>query len=254
MAGRHSGSGAAEQAPAAEMQGQWRPLLVALLVSIVAHLLVLGALHARRSDKADAPPKAIVFTATIRDVPFVASVPTAMPRDAAPNPRAPVPTALAARADTAPHITDATALPAASHPTEARARPTSPPPAVTAPSESPVNQVFLTEDQWTTPPLPQELPDAGVLGGTRVVGRRLAVRLWIDESGVVLRAEVAPYELSPQVAALLEQMVIGLRFAPASLEGQPVRAEVMSHLCFDDGGQIDTSSEGCWRFGSTPAR
>lgn len=98
--------------------------------------------------------------------------------------------------------------------------------------------------------MPQATPDPNALAGVRIVGRRLLLKVWIDDEGVVRRAEVVPYELDPKIAALLERMVDRVRFAPASLEGRAIGASVTSHLCFDDQGHLDTSSEDCWNFGA----
>jgi len=110
------------------------------------------------------------------------------------------------------------------------------------------DQVYLSKDQWTTPPRPQTMLDTSELGGVEIVGRRLLVSVWIDDEGVVSRVEVVPYELDPAIAKLLESMVGRVRFAPASLEGRSVRALASSRLCFDDHGQLDTTSKGCWDF------
>jgi hypothetical protein len=114
--------------------------------------------------------------------------------------------------------------------------------------------VFLTKEQWSTPPLPEAEPDTGQLAGTRIVGRKLLVTMWIDEQGTVARAEVVPYEIRPEIAALLAQMVTGVHFTPATVDGSPVASEITTRLCFDDDGKFETAPEGCWTFAAEPKR
>ncbi|MDE2607452.1 MAG: hypothetical protein KGL68_16175 [Burkholderiales bacterium] len=234
-----------------------RSLAVALAVSLLAHAALLAALRVPRQGKQQEPPLVITLTAGFMQVPPAAreASPAPEPEPASSVPPAPAappavaPAALAAPGK-APESSPATAPPPASEP----APPPVPSASAAVPPESLDDQIFLTPDQWTTPPLPQAPPDASQLGGTRVVGRRLVLQLWIDDQGAVRRAVVAPYELRPEVAALLERMVSGLHFTPATIEGRPIGANVRTRLCFDDAGQLDTRSGGCWRFDGDSGR
>jgi protein TonB len=264
-AGLDTGSGAAGRAFAAALQNQRRRLAVAVVVSLLLHAAFFLALRLPRDGSAKEPPVAIVFTATLRQAPPSGSIAPPTPEPAAvpapPPPAPPVPPMPVPAPDPTP-AAPAVAPTRAEQPpptpvppsTEAAAQPAPPAPveAVAPPPRD--DTVYLKKDQWSTPPLAQDSPDAGQLAGTRVVGRRLLVTMWIDAQGAVARAEVVPYELRAEVAALLARTVVGVRFTPATLEGKPVPSEITSRLCFDDAGKLDTASEGCWRFAEEPQR
>jgi hypothetical protein len=112
---------------------------------------------------------------------------------------------------------------------------------------------FFRSDQLSQGPVPQTHPAADQLAAARLVGRRLLVTVFVDAQGMVRKADVAPYEISPEAMEVLQQAVAAVRFTPATLDGQPVAAQVDSRLCFDDSGLLDTSSPGCWQFDPQPA-
>ncbi|WP_299795253.1 hypothetical protein [Ramlibacter sp.] len=237
-------------------------------MSLLLHAVLLAAIRMPRERRADEPPLRIVFTATLRQASTSVTVASAAavqphPQHAQLEPAPPVPVAAPAvaaapaaavpkpPAESPPPAVTAAAAPAS---TEEAARPAAPAPADKVTPERHDPPVFLTKEQWSTPPLPQDPPDVSQLAGTRIEGRKLLVKMWIDEQGTVTRAEVVPYELRPEIAALLAHTVTGVRFAPASLDGKPVASQITSRLCFDDGGQLDTASDNCWRFGAEPQR
>lgn len=113
---------------------------------------------------------------------------------------------------------------------------------------------FFRADQLSQGPVPQTHPDADQLAAARLVGRRLLVTVFVDAQGTVRKAEVAPYEISPQAMELLQQAVAAVHFTPATIAGKAVAAQVDSRLCFDDSGLLDTSSPGCWHFDPQPAQ
>ena len=95
-------------------------------------------------------------------------------------------------------------------------------------------------------PMPQSMPDVEE-AGVHLVGRRLQVKVWIDATGAVRKAEVTPNEVTRDVVERLEQAIGRVRFTPGLLDGVPSAAQVETRLCFDDAGQLDASSPECWR-------
>lgn len=253
--GRHSGFGTEAEARSDGLCRERCPLGVALAVSLLAHALLLSALRVPRENEPREPALVVTLTEAFRQVPPAASAPPAQepPAPMPPTPSPPPPVAPAAAP--APREAAEPPRPAASITPPEKTVPTEPPAAETKrPVARRDDETFLAPGEWTTPPLPQVTPDARQLAGARLVGRRLAMTVWIDGQGAVRKAVVDPNELSPETVTLLEQVLAGVRFTPASLDGQPVGARVVSRLCFDDAGVLDTTSPGCWRFDGGASR
>jgi hypothetical protein len=270
-AGQDAGSGKAGRAWSDGKHGRSRGLLVSVLASLLLHWVLLLALRPLAARKTAQAPLPVLFTASLLPAPSaghvapppaaVPTVPAEMgPAVTAPSPVEPAP-AIAAVPAAPAALPSATVDPKANE----EAAPPPAPAAVPGPTESSGaadksapeqngEPVFLGKDEWSTPPLPQDGPDTSKLTGTKLVARKLLVRIRIDQTGTVTRAEVVPYEIRPEVAALLARMVSGVRFTPATLDAKPVASEIITRLCFDDGGKFETEPEGCWSFAPEPKR
>ena len=95
-------------------------------------------------------------------------------------------------------------------------------------------------------PMPQSMPDVEE-AGVHLVGRRLQVKVWIDATGAVRKAEVTPNEVTRDVVERLEQAIGRVRFTPGLLDGVPTASAEETRLCFYDAGHLDASSPECWR-------
>jgi hypothetical protein len=252
--GWHGAPGTVGAAAAAGLQGQRLRLGVALALSLLAHALLLASLRVPRESEPHDPTLFVTLTGTFRQVPPAAMAPAQVPPPAPlpPAPSQPPPVAPAA-------IASPTALAEPDRPPAPLPVPLPVPEEAAPPTAAPQrpqldDQIFLAPGQWTTPPLPQSTPDAKELAGAKLEGRRLAVTLWIDDQGRVRQAEVDPNELSPETVRLLEQLLARVPFTPAAAGDLPVGARVVTRLCIDDAGLLDTTSAGCWRFDGDAAR
>lgn len=247
--GWHGAPGTVGTAAPAGLQGQRLRLGAALALSLLAHALLLATLRLPRESEPRDPTLFVTLTGDFRQVPPAAMAPARVPpAPLPPAPSQPPPVARAA-------IPSPSALaPPARPPDPLPAPEEAAPPAAAPPPPPPDDQVFLAPGQWTTPPLPQATPDARELAGAKVAGRRLAVTLWIDDQGKVRQAEVDPNELSPETVRLLEQLLARVPFNPAAAGDVPVGARVVTRLCIDDAGLLDTATAGCWRFDGDAAR
>lgn len=246
-----------------EWPGQRRTLAWAVLLSLLLHVLLLAAWRAPRKGASLQPALVVTLTGAfvVPQRPQVAPVAAAQPPIARAQPpaasAATEPVAPARRARAAP--AHAASAPVAETPRSeavASARTRDAPGEAVASARAPAARADLTfyrADQLSQGPVPQDDPAAQQLAAAHLVGRRLVVTVFVDAQGAVREAHVAPYEISEQQAALLQQAVAAVRFAPASMDGKPVAAQVQSRLCFDDAGLLDTTSPGCWRFDPQPA-
>jgi hypothetical protein len=205
-------------------RSQWLSLLPAVAVSLVVHAVLLLVLNLPRS--AQAPRTALVVT--------LRSAPVQQPAAAPPGPAVPSPQ---------PHA------PVAARPPEP-VQPPTPAPAPAAarePLAAPPDPISRPPQEVARGPLPEGNPDLGKLA-PQIRGRRLRVGIWVDASGAVQKAEVAPNELTQEQVELLERAITQVRFTPARDQDSAAAAAVLrTLLCFDDAGQLDTSSDECWK-------
>jgi hypothetical protein len=226
---------------------EWRTLLLALAISLTAHLVVLGTPRPKQEGDGRRPVLVVTLTGAL-------VAPRAQQVTAAPSaPSQPVPPN--ARQSPAPRVL---AVPVAKAPTALRtpsatvpAVPPSPPPSVpeahAVPAPNPAAEEHGTEaNEPVQPASPLSSPDLGEVA-KRVAGRRLQVRLAIDEKGNVTGASVKLNEISAEVGRLLEEALTTVRFAPALQNRRPVASELVSRLCFDNTGVLDTTSPECLR-------
>lgn len=204
-------------------------LVAALALSVCGHAILLIAWHAG-PQRQQAPPSLLL--------PMRASIVT-------PAPPAPV------------------AVPPGRPPAEAgvsadAGKPSPQPPPAQAQADPPAREApgarrYRESTALTAPPSPRWDP-AGLEARPHLVGRRLPVTLWIAEDGSVTGVDVAPLEISADMAAQLADLLRGMRFAPGRLDGRASAAVLRTRLCFDDDGRPDTSSEECLGGGSAQAR
>jgi len=235
---------------AAFTRTEWRSLFVALAISLVAHLLVLATKPPLRKGDARLPVLNVTLTGA-----FVAQregrprvVPSAPPR--APMraqtqaPRTPAPVAMAAPQAPATVGPRTVVVPSPPQPTppviEER------PQARIAPRSTEDERGYLPADTLDMPPNPLSNPVFGEVT-RRVSGRRLQTTVWIDESGIVRKAFVKRNELGEEDAALLEQALATVRFAPGQQAGHAVPSLLEARLCFDMAGVLDFASPECLR-------
>lgn len=256
-------SAAARNAASAWWRGERRSLAIAILLSLVLHVLLLAAWHAPRQGARLQPALVVTLTGAFiaPQRPQVVQPPPAAP---APPPVAPgaqkkvvAKAASKASADAVtpeatPERARATVTPAATperHPAseEASREPAREPPATD-------DLTFYRADQLSQGPVPATDPAADRVSAAHLVGRRLVVTVFVDAEGAVRKAIVAPYEITPQQTQVLQEAVAAVRFTPANIDGKPVASQVQSRLCFGDAGLLDTSSPGCWQFNPQPAR
>lgn len=211
-------------------------LLPAVVLSLVAHAVLLLALNLPRA--AQAPRTALVVT--------LRNAPVERPAAAPPAPQAPVP---------APP-------PVATRPLEAAAPPQpAPQPSPSPPQSPPVaasplprppaiatpDPTFRPAEELARAPLPEGSPELGNLAHL-LVGRRLRVSVWVDPLGAVRKAQVARNELTPEQAELLERALAQVHFTPARDQADAAAAAVLhTLLCFDDAGALDAASDECWK-------
>ncbi|WP_460890898.1 hypothetical protein, partial [Ramlibacter alkalitolerans] len=122
------------------------------------------------------------------------------------------------------------------------AAPTEPPREAAAPS---ADASFHPAEELTQLPLPQGDPELRDIA-PQLVSRRLRAEVWIDATGTVRKAEVRRNELSPELAARLEEALTGVHFTPGRLHDESVGAILRTLLCFDDAGLLQASSDECW--------
>ena len=84
---------------------------------------------------------------------------------------------------------------------------------------------FLTSDQLTSAPEPQgdidlNIPEAKLLTNPGT----LVLKLWIDETGVVVRTELERSELPPAYSDAVVRVFGSAVFAPGQVNGQPVNS------------------------------
>lgn len=230
-----------------------RAMAAACALSLLAHAGLLLAVR-RFLERPPARP-ALVMTLTGA---FVAPVPRAIqPVAPVATPPAPVPAPHPPTPVTQPRRHEPKAPPPprpAPAPQPARAAPPPPPspPPAPRPQAEPVppqaapQEDFRPASGLSRVPVPQAMPDVAE-AGVQLVGRRLQVKVWIDATGAVRRSEVTPNEVTREIVERLEQAIGRVRFTPGLLDGVPTAAQVETRLCFDDAGQLDASSPGCWR-------
>jgi hypothetical protein len=215
----------ASQPPERQARSPWLSLLPAVAVSLVLHAVLLLVLVLPRA--AQAPRTALVVT--------LRSAPEERPPAPPPAPAAPI------------------KVPA---PPPVAARPPEPaPPPSPAPAPATARQLAAARpDTASDPapelargPLPEGNPDLGELA-LQLLGRRLRVSVWVDPLGTVQKAEVAPNELTQQQVELLERAIAQVQFTPARGQHGAAAAGVLrTLLCFDEAGQLDASSDECWK-------
>jgi hypothetical protein len=71
--------------------------------------------------------------------------------------------------------------------------------------------------------LPSPLPD-------QTLGRRMALRLWIDESGRVTQASLIETEMDPASAQMITAAFRQVLFQPGEIGGYPVKAKIRIEL------------------------
>lgn len=256
-----------------------RPVLVAFALSVLAHVVLLGAFGERRASDdlpgAQRPLSGRLVTAVVVPVPGAPAAPAqaqvqvgqvapvvpslpVTPSAGKPETPAKAAEAIPAAEPTAPPVEATRAPVPAPEPPPAPAVPAAPsspsPPAPAAPeqpalpgtTQAPAPLEFRPSDTASQPPRPRAAPDLGGLG-ERLVARRLRVTVWVDESGAVRQAQVEPYELKPALVAQLEQAIAAVRFAPALADGVGVATVLQTRLCFDDAGALDLVSQDCWQ-------
>jgi len=221
---------------------EWRTLLVALAISLAAHLALLATKRSEREG--DGRVSALVVR--LVSPPVIAARPSApAPAPATTQPPSPPPRPIAIpspKAPAAPAPRVAQAQPAA----PAASSAASPPQAAPVAREEPAPQAAREPDE---PASPVSTPDLGEVA-RRLSGRRLQASLWIAADGSVEKAFVKRNEIAEDVALALERALSGVRFTPARLQGQPVASELDTRLCFDPAGVLDTTSPECLRPGT----
>jgi hypothetical protein len=232
---------------AAWPRAEWRSLLVALAISLAAHLLLLTTARPHRQGDGRVPVLVVTLTRAV----------------AVPPPPAPAAVQAAATAPQPPHPPHPRPAPspqAATAPAAAAARapalPAVPPqPAVTQPQPAPKpadeTPAATDADAPEQPATPVSSPELGDVA-RRVVGRRLQATVWIDENGTVRQAAVKRNEISEEVGRLLEQALATMRFAPAQSGGRPVASVLDTRLCFDREGVLVSGSPECLQVQPAP--
>jgi hypothetical protein len=245
--------------PAPWPRAPWRSLLLAFAISLLAHVIVLSALSAKREGDARAP----VLTVTLRGV-IVASPPAAPDavRAASPAPpavqRRPAPTASAwqpaerAAAQVSRTATDASGEAVHSAGVQERTASALDERTSAARQEAHRERRVEATEMIDAFPAPVSRPDLGEVG-RKVAGRRLQSSVWIAADGSVEKAFVKRNEISDELAGLLEQALASMRFTPAIRDGEPVPSLLQARLCFDDAGVLDTAPPECLRPGAGAA-
>ncbi len=244
-------------------RAEWRSLLVALAISLLAHALLLTTARPHREGDGLQPVLTVRLTGAFvaprpAEVPVAAatsSPPAAIP--ALPQPKKEPETAQAmhvAPAPPAPAVAPAKveAVPAIARPVPQQPV-TRPEPEQSARAADEVRAAAPTLAP-SQPASPLSTPDVGDLGRT-LLGRRLQARLWVAPDGTVTQAEVRRNEISPEVARSLEQALATMRFAPAQQDGAPVPTVLDTRVCFDNAGLLATLDAECLQVPSptTPA-
>ena len=202
---------------------EWKSLVAACAISLLAHLLVLGVMRPEREGDGRAPVLQVTLTGALiarKPEPVATAVPEPTP-EPVPPPH---------QQEPAPARTPA---PVPQRSAAVQPRPQAPAPA--APSHEERPPALAQEPEQ--PASPVSSPELGEVS-RRVQGRRLAATVWIDAQGRVDKAFVKRNELSEEVAVLLEQALGTMRFAPAQLGGRPVESVLDTRLCFDDAGVL----------------
>jgi hypothetical protein len=210
----------------------WRSLLPAVVVSLLVHAVLLLVLHL--PDVPRASRTALVVT--LRTAAAERAVAPAAPPVASP---APLPPQVSAPAPLPPPVAAAPPDPV---PAPARA-----PAAAREPDAAIPDTSSRAEREVAQGPVPTGDPEMGELA-PQLRGRRLRASVWVDASGTVTKAVVVPNELTPEQVELLERAIRQVRFTPArDQDNAAVEAVLRTLLCIDGAGQLDASSDECWK-------
>jgi hypothetical protein len=211
---------------------QRMPLVPAFAISVLGHVLLLGAIH---TDRAGVSPRSPIIVTLGRSVvsderrPLPAE-PSAHARLALPDPAAP-----------------AMAQPKASPaPLPVPVQPSSPARRANREIE------FYPAESLGELPRALVLPELSSELGRQLAGRRLLVELRIDPFGAVSHSAVLTGEVNPEAIVEINRAIANATFVAGRREGESVGAIVRMRICFDLSGEMDTSSEECW--GSSLAR
>ncbi len=82
--------------------------------------------------------------------------------------------------------------------------------------------IYRTPAQLDAPPRARSAPDVSILGGLAWSGTPIRLRLFIDDQGHVVDAQVLQSSEADDVIALVRQVFLATGFTPGIQHGQPV--------------------------------